>query len=82
MTYKEKFHKSTDWKQRVLIMELFHLLMQSKHKNWHLSSTAKYFGVSMGLVSENLALAHAMDEVEDCTSRVKALAAMRSNKKC
>lgn len=80
MTYREKYKSTTDWKQKILVMEMFHLLMLSKHKNWHLENTAKYFGVSIGLVSENLSLAHVMDEVENCESRVKALKVLKGMK--
>lgn len=75
-TYREQFYNSTDWKKKVLVMELFHLLMLVKYKEkWHMKNTAKYFGVSMALVSENLKIAHALgnDKLEDCTSRDKAL---------
>lgn len=75
MTHKEKFHRSTDWKERVLTVEFFHLLMLSKHTKWTVKSTAEYFNVSMALVSENLKIAHALGEglLDGCTSRVKAL---------
>jgi len=75
MTYKEKFHRETNWKHRVLTVEFFHLLMLSRHAKWTLEETAKYFGVSIALVSENLKLAHALGEgkLEECKSRDKAL---------
>lgn len=74
MTYRDKFHSLDDWKQKILVMQFFHLLMLSKRKgNWHLHDTASYFKVSMALVSENLKLASSIDDVENCSSRVKAL---------
>lgn len=82
MTYKEKFRRSTDWKQKVLTVELFHLLMLSKNPKWKLNDTAKYFQVSIALVSENLKLAKFIENgiVGACTSRDNALQILRKLK--
>lgn len=81
MTYKEHFRSATDWKEKVLIMEMFHLLMLFRRKNtWHQRDTARYFKVSMALVSENLKIAHAigLNELDNCTSRDKALKVLKT----
>lgn len=63
-------------------MELFHLLMLSKKKDWTLKDTSNYFGVSIALVSENLKLAHALGngKLGDCQSRVKAIELLKETK--
>ena len=82
MTYKEKFDNESDWKQKILIIELFHLHMLYKREKWTEKKTAKYFNKSIALISENLMLAKAIrnEELEGCTSRVKALKIVRSIK--
>lgn len=62
-------------------MEQFHLLMLFRKKDtWHMKNTARYFNVSMALVSENLKIAKAVinNELSDCTSRDKALRELKS----
>lgn len=82
MTHKERFHNSTDWKEKVLIVEFLHLLMCTRDENWHLVSTAKYFNVSTALVSEDLKLARMVRNgiVNACSSRDKALKFLKSLK--
>jgi len=41
-------------------MEIYHLAMTQKIRSWTLTKTAEHFQVSIGLVSENLRLAHAL----------------------
>lgn len=48
-------------------MELYHLTMNHR-KTWSIAKTAHYFGVSIGLVSENLKLAHALHNPDVCKS--------------
>ena len=43
-----------------MIMEIYHLAMTQNYKVWTITRTAEHFGVSIGLVSENLRLAHAI----------------------
>ncbi len=59
-----------------MIMEIYHLAMSSRERRWTISKTAAHFDVSIGLVSENLRLAHAMHEdakIIKCESRQEAL---------
>jgi len=83
MTYREKFHNSTDWKSKVLTMEFFHLLRLTENKKWTMKNTANYFGVSLALVSENLMLAVGLREgkLDDYPSRVKALEGLKNGEK-
>jgi hypothetical protein len=60
MTFRDKYRKETKWNHKVLIMEIFHLARSTNSGKWTILDTAKYFGVSMGLVSENLKLARAI----------------------
>ena len=62
MTFVEKYHIADNWHDKVLIMSLFHTVMSSSDDSWTLSKTAKEFEVSIGLVSENLKLALAIDK--------------------
>lgn len=79
MKFHEKYHQSEVWYERVLIMEIFHLAMIHSDKNWTVSKTAEAFGVSLGLTSENLRLAHALhsdsirEKLMKCETRQDAL---------
>lgn len=43
-----------------MIMEIYHLAMTQREKGWTIEKTARNFNCSIGLVSENLKLAHAI----------------------
>lgn len=60
MTFKERYNKEDTWHGRAMIMEIYHLAMCHNEKSWTISKTAENFNVSIGLVSENLRLAHAI----------------------
>lgn len=60
MTFKDRYLREQTWHGRAIIMEIYHLAMSQREKNWTLTKTAEYFRVSIGLVSENLRLAHAI----------------------
>lgn len=62
MTFREKFHRTSEWHEKVIVIELYHLRMSVQNKRWSLSKTAQYFNVSIGLVSENLKLAKAIHD--------------------
>lgn len=57
-------------------MEILHLTMKVNRSDWAISDTAQYFGVSVGLVSENLKLAeafHTTPKLMEIGSRQAAL---------
>jgi hypothetical protein len=57
MTFFDKYVLAEEWWSKVMIMEIYHLTMKQRDRKWTVANTAKYFGVSVGLVSENLKLA-------------------------
>lgn len=76
MTFQEKYKQVKTWHERVQIMEIYHLAMLVRERKWTISNTAKYFGCSVGLVSENLRLAqaiHLTPSIVKVESRDKAL---------
>ena len=80
MTFKERYYNELTWHGKVTVMEIFHLAMSHNEKNWTLSKTAQSFGCSIGLVSENLKLAHAIhldDKILTYESRQVALKKIR-----
>lgn len=79
-SFKERYDKEKIWHKKVLVMEIFHLTMCEKSKgHWPIRNTAKYFDVSIGLVSENLKLADAINHRVDLEtlSRKQALAKIK-----
>jgi hypothetical protein len=76
MTFKERYQREATWHGRAMIMEIYHLAMSTRETRWTITKTAEHFQVSIGLVSENLRLAHAMhddDRIIKCESRQDAL---------
>lgn len=73
MTFLEKYRKETKWQLRIILMEMFHLHKQANNEKWKISETAGYFGVSKSLVSENLAIAKQLEQLDMCPSRKQAL---------
>lgn len=67
------YNKSTTWQRKVVLIAMYHNYQCIKDKKWKLSQTASYFGVSIGLVSENLKLFKKWDIVKDCDNRKIAL---------
>lgn len=62
-------------------MEIYHLTMTHRQK-WTVTQTAEYFNCSIGLVSENLKLGHAIHANEKllaCQSRQEALKRLNGN---
>ncbi len=57
MTFVERYNQESTWHGKVLVMEIYHLAMISRSNAWTITKTAEHFGVSIGLVSENLRLA-------------------------
>lgn len=65
-----------------MVMEIYHLAMNAHEKTWTVSSTAAYFSVSIGLVSENLKLAnsfHTNPALMQSPNRQEALKRLNGN---
>lgn len=73
LTFKEKYELSIDWKDRIWIVELYHLKQKIADKHHRLIDTANYFNRSKAWASENMYLAKHMDEIRYCKSRDEAL---------
>lgn len=77
MTFLERYNSAQSWQDKCSVMEIFHLSMKNKYgKDWQLINTSDYFGVSIGLVSENLKLADAIHrhlDFDKIASRKQAL---------
>lgn len=76
MTFVERYQKETTWHGRATVMSLYHMAMSHREKGWTITKTAEHFSVSIGLVSENLRLAHALhlnEKLIKCESRQEAL---------
>jgi hypothetical protein len=76
MTFLEKYNSETTWHGKAIVMGLYHLTMTHRHKDWTITKTAHAFDVSVGLVSENIRLANAINANEamlKCQSRQEAL---------
>lgn len=68
MTFRERYLKEKTWHGKAMIMEIYHLAMSQREKGWTIEKTAQHFDCSMGLVSENLRLAHAIHINSDILS--------------
>jgi|GEM_PF-4062080 len=76
MTFLERYEQETSWQGKAIVMELFHLAMTVRDKQWTMNQTAQSFSVSIGLVSENLRLAgaiHTYPSFITITTRQEAL---------
>lgn len=83
MTFAEKYQLEDTWDGKVLIMNLYHLARIVQFKGWTLANTAQEFNVSIGLVSENIRLANAINADErilKCKSRQEALKKLNGTK--
>ena len=75
MTFIERYQIAETWQEKALVMSLYHLAA-SERKDWTIKKTALVFGVSIGLASENIKLANAIDSgshVINCKTRQEAL---------
>ena len=83
MTFKTRYDSEATWDGKVAIMEIYHLAMCQRIKNWTLKDTAEYFDCSIGLISENLRLAnliHLDPKILKCESRQVALRKLNSRR--
>lgn len=79
MEYFERYHREKNWYNKILLIEVYHLKSKGSIGGWTINKTATFFGISVGLVSENLALAetiHRFPELVTCESRQDALKRM------
>jgi len=75
-SYKEKYHNERRWSNKVIILELFHLIKKNQDRTWNITKTATIMEISIGAVSENLRIAeyaHLHPEILECASRQDAL---------
>lgn len=77
MTFKSAYEKASTWQRRITIISLYHNARKAKDKNWKLTDSANYFGLSIGLISESINLSEHWDVVKDCGSRNEALKRIR-----
>jgi hypothetical protein len=59
---------------------LYHSHQKLVKGEWTMADTAKYFGTSLALVSENIKLGENINKVETCKSRKLALAKLKELK--
>lgn len=84
MTFPEKYRSEDTWHGKAMIMEIYHLAMLNREKSWTISQTATVFNCSIGLVSENLKLAHAIHShphLLKCETRQDALKKLSNGRK-
>lgn len=62
VTFKDKYNECKTWQDKAICIALYHSIMSSRYPTWNLNDTALHFGVSIGLVSENIRLAKAIDD--------------------
>jgi hypothetical protein len=77
LTFKEKYKLCKTWQDKAVIISLYHTIMVFKYPTWTITDTSEHFGVSIGLVSENIKLAKEIDKgnkkLAECKSREDAL---------
>lgn len=79
VTFKEKYSEVDTWQEKAVLISLYHTAMCLRYKSWTQDDTAQHFGVSRGLVSENIRLAQAIDlpgigpKLMKCETREKGL---------
>lgn len=77
MTFVEKYRAAKTWQEKATVMSLYHMTaIRISKVQWTLKHTATVFEVSVGLVSENLRLADAIDKgspIVNCATRQEAL---------
>jgi hypothetical protein len=77
MKFSEKYSLSKTWLGKIKVIALYHHIKVYKNPNWKLANTARYFNVSISLVSENIMLGSNLDKIEKCKTRTAALHAIR-----
>lgn len=81
---RQKFEDEEDWQVKVILIDMYHCQMLLKFgSRWRLRDTATYFQKSMGLISEDLAIAELIrnDEMPgNIDSRKRAITHLNSIK--
>lgn len=77
MTYKEKYESCETWQERAVIINLYHALQVAQRKHWTMRATAKYFGISLGHVSEDIKLAESISTLRNISTRKEALKSIK-----
>lgn len=77
-TVREKYEDSDDWRERAHVINFYHKLKKVGDKKHKLADTAKYFGVSVALICEDIQLAENMEKLVDAPSRKQALVTLRN----
>ncbi len=68
VSFLERYYSDMTWQGRVMVMEIFHMAASLSDPSWTVGKTANFFGVSIGLASENLKLADAIHSNEKLMS--------------
>lgn len=77
MTFSEAYKSADIWQRKVVLVSLYHNARLAHNKKWKVTDTAKYFGISAGLCSENIRLSREYERVKDCESRNQALGKLK-----
>ena len=62
ITFKEKYESCKTWQEKVLVVSIYHTARRYNDDSWTIAKTAEKFGVSVGLICENLRLAEALNK--------------------
>lgn len=78
VTFKDKYNSmGMTWQEKAVLISLYHTVMCHKYSNWTITDTSQHFGVSIGLVSENIRLAREIDngnvKLKECKTREEGL---------
>jgi hypothetical protein len=77
MTFRAAFDSTQDWKKKIFLVSMFHNAKKHGMRTWRLTSTAEYFGMSIGFISESLMLVEHWEKIADSKSRNEALTKLR-----
>lgn len=77
--------RKPQWKHQVKSIEAFHLFQMVNEKDWSIRKTSKMLNRSLGGVSEDLRLSHALriyPEVNDISTRIDAMDYLARRGRC
>lgn len=81
MTFKERFDREKNWKQKALIVNLYHKMMIAKDIAHSHRDVAKYFRISTGTVSEYIQILDNIERVDHCNTRIECMKILRAANK-